>query len=344
MRNIYDLVDLGALIARVREIEFPDLVLGRWLPNVTVDRTTFKYWTNDRSQRPAAKFISFDSETPIGGRKGGALREGSLPKFGEKIPFTESDALLAGELEDLNPGVAADLFGDAIAVVRSALQRLELAKGEVLSTGSLTLAEGEGGINGIDLDFGVPGDHIVAPATLWSNLGASTPLTNLVTWHDKYVADTGEAAGAIVTSTRVARLLQTNATEVIPAISNQRNRVVREEVNALIESEGLPALTIYDAKYKNAAGVLQRAIADDKVIFLPANGGAGFGETQLGRTVESQVLAARPEVDLTEAGGLPGLVVLTMAEDDPPTVWTKSAGIGIPVVEDPARILIADVA
>jgi hypothetical protein len=341
MRNVYDLVDLGALIARIRELEFPDLQLGRWLPNVTVDRTTFRYWVNDRSQRPAAKFMSFDSETPIGGRKGGTIREGSLPKFGEKIPFTESDALLAGALDDLNPAVAADLFGDAIAVTRSALQRLELAKGEALSTGHLNVNE-----NGfiVDLDYGIPGDHIVAPGTLWTNLAAATPLTNLVTWHDKYIADTGGPAGAIVISTRIARLIQQNTNEVVPAISTQRNRIVLDEVRSLLESESLPPLFIYDAKYKNAAGVLQRAIADDKVVFLPEDGGAGFGETQLGRTVESQVLAGRDEVDLTEAGGLPGLVVVTMAEDDPPTVWTKSAGIGIPVIEDPVRVLVADVA
>lgn len=342
MRNIYDLIDLGALIARIRQETFPDLVLGRWLPNVPVDRTTFRYWTNDRSQRPAAKFMSFDSETPIGGRKGGTLREGSLPKFGEKIPFTESDALLANALADVSPGAAANLFADAIAVTRSALQRLELAKGEALSTGRLAINE-----NGfiVTVEFGVPAGHMdVAPAVLWTaaNAGTATPLTNLTTWRDTYVANTGQQPGVILTSQRVVSAMQQNTNEIVSAFNTQRNRVTRDELQGLLTSEGLPEIVTYDAQYKDADGVLSRAIADDRVIFLPENSG-GFGETQLGRTVESQVLAGRPEVDLDQAGGLPGLVVLTMAEDDPPTVWTKSAGIGMPVVEDPTLIFAADV-
>ena len=342
MRNVYDLIDLGALIARIRQETFPDLVLGRWLPNVPVDRTTFRYWTNDRSQRPSAKFMSFDSETPIGGRKGGTLREGSLPKFGEKIPFTESDTLLADALNQVSPGAAANLFADAIAVTRSALQRLELAKGEVLSTGHLAINEND---FIVDVDFGVPASHMdVAPATLWSvaNAATATPLTDLTTWRDTYVADTGQQPGAIVTSQRVVSSVVQNTNEVVSAINTNRNRVTLEELNTLLESEGLPRITTYDAQYKNAAGVLTRAIADDRVLFLPDTS-SGFGETQLGRTVESQILAGRPEVDLTEAGGLPGLVILTMTEDDPPTVWTKSAGIGMPVVEDPSLIFSADV-
>src|SRR5688500_6917590 len=142
MQNIYNLIDLGALTARLRGLIFDDLVLSRWLPNVNVDRTTFRYVTNDRTQQRAASFIPWDAEAPIGGRPGGVVRTGALPPIKEKRVLTESDQILVEQLaNDVSPQMAGSIFGDAILGLRSILQRLELAKGEALSTGTITINE-----------------------------------------------------------------------------------------------------------------------------------------------------------------------------------------------------------
>ena len=342
MQNIYNLVDLGQVIARLRALIFPDLVLGRWLPNVTVNRTNYRYALNDRSQQRAASFIPWDAEAPIGGRPGMTVREGQLPPIKEKRVLTESDQILVESLSDvMSDAMVASVFGDAILGLRSILQRLELAKGEALSRGQVTINE-RGLI--LTVTFGVPSAHMdVAPGTLWTtaNLATATPLTNLTTWRDTYVANNGQAPGALVLSTETMSFLQ-RADEMVGAYGTNRSRITREEVNALLQGEDLPTPTVYDAQYKNSAGSLTRAIAADRVLFLPDDS-AGFGETQIGRTREAVELAGQADIDLDAAGGVPGIVAVTMKSFDPVELWTKVAGVALPVIEDPTLIFSADV-
>lgn len=340
MRNIYDLVDLEDLNGVVRELDFPDLVLNQWLPNVTVDRRSFKYATNDRAQLPAARYIAFDSPAPIGGRRGLTIREGPLPPLKEKSVLTESEQILADQLADVLPeGIVGSVYADAAERTRSILQRLELAKGEALSRGQVTIETG--GVN-TPLVFGVPAAQMdVAPAVLWTDHVNAVPLTNMTAWRDIYVAATGQQPGAIVTSQARVSDLALNA-QLIGFYGNGRTRITRDEINEVLTSEGLPEITVYDSQYKNPAGAMTRAIAADRFLFLPAPGANDLGQTQFGRTVEADTLRAEGSVEFED--GPAGIAITTMKSDDPPEVWVKAAAIPLPVLTTPELIFSADVA
>lgn len=341
MQNIYDLVDLGQLNGLVRGLLFPDLTLSRWLPNVGVDRTHYRYALNDRSQRAAARFISFDSEAPIAGRPGLSVKMGELPPIKEKSVLTESDQILQESLADVLPeAMQATVFSDAALRARAILQRIELAKGEALSKGKVTI--NEGGLKLLPVSFGVPaGQMDVAPlGALWSDHAASVPITDLTTWRDAAIA-AGVNIGTIITSTATMTHLQLNA-QIIGAVAGTtsgRTRVTRTEINDLLISEGLPPIEVYDAQYKNPSGTLTRAIDANRVVFLPPDG-TGFGQTQFGRTREAVELAGNG-VDLGEFGGIPGLAAVTMKSFDPVEIWTKVAAIALPVIETPDQIFSA---
>src|SRR5690606_29219585 len=92
--------------------------------------------------------------------------------------------------------------------------RVELAWGDVLADGVFSIEE-----NGVkqQIDFGVPGDQIVAPGTLWSDTTTSTPLSDLIAWSDVYEATNGVTPGRIATSQQVRRLAEKNK-EIIDAV------------------------------------------------------------------------------------------------------------------------------
>lgn len=338
MQNIYDLVDLGDLNAFIRGLQFPDLTLGRWLPNVGVDRNFYRYVLNDRSQRAAARYIAFDAEAPIAGRPGLSVRMGELPPIKEKSVLTESDQWLQEALSDVIPDTAlATVFSDAALRVRAILQRLELAKGEALSKGKVTIDEG--GQHLLPVAFGTPSPQMdVAPLTLWSDTEASTPLTNMVAWRAICIAN-GFTPEATLTSQAVTSLLQRNK-EIRDFYGNDRKFITRDELNAVLASEGFPTIDApYDAQYKNPGGSLTRAIDANRFVWLPANG-QGFGEAQFGRTREAVELGGNG-VDFGQIGGTPGPVVVTMKSFDPVEIWVKAAAITLPVIQTPDQMFSA---
>lgn len=337
MQNVYDLVDLADVNEVIRTLDFDELVLGRYLPNMSYDRTSFRVLSNSRDTQRAARYIAFDREAPIGGRPGMIERQGAMPPIKEKSPLTESEQYALEALSgELSAALVASIYSDAVLRTRAILQRLEIARGEVLSAGVLTINEGR--LN-VTLDFGVPAAHMdVSPGTLWSDTTNATPLSDLTAWRDTYAENTGEQPGAIVVSSTVASLLQRNA-EMIGAYASDRNRITRTEVNDLLASEELPTITVYDSMYRDVSGAKVRAIPSNRVLFLPSNP-ADLGETQLGRTREAVELAGAG-VDLRAAGGLPGLVVSTLRSWDPIAVWTKAAGIGLPVLHTPELVFSA---
>lgn len=343
MQNVYDLVDLADLNAVARALEFPDLVLGRWLPNVTVARSDFRYVTNDRTPQPAARYIAPDAEAPIGGRPGLSERRGALPPVKEKAPLTESDQYLVERIaEALGGDMAATIFADGALRTRAILQRVELAKGEALATGKVSI--NDQGLK-LTVDFGVPAEHMdVAPTVLWSDRANSTPLSDATLWRDTYVANSGQQPGAIVVSQQVMSDLQSNA-EIIGSVAGTasgRTRVTREDVAALFVSEGLPAPEVYDAQYRSPTGTMVRAIPADRFVFLPA-GGAGFGQTQFGITREAVELARGSYLGGDGQPGVPGVAVTTMKTFDPVEIWVKAAAVALPVISSPELIFSAEV-
>ncbi|MDF2045145.1 major capsid protein [Microbacterium sp. Kw_RZR3] len=295
-----------------------------------------------------ARYRTYDGRIHVSDRDTGST--GSVGM----IPL--SDSRNKGEYERLqlefarvngtNTAALADaIYNDAEDLTGNIYRRLELAWGDVLTDGKLTVSEINGGF---EADFGVPAGHLVTAGTLWSNVATATVLTNLITWHDVYVATNGAPAGAIRTSSAVLRLVQRNK-EIIDAVygaNTGKTVVTLDEVNGLLAGHGLPPFVApYDTQVESVApdanNALARVIPANRVLFTPAELG-DLGRTEWGVTATALELVNSnlAEMSFQEAPGIAGVVEKV---GPPYREFTFVDAVAFPVLSDAKRLFVATV-
>lgn len=313
--------------------------LARWLPRNEVDDLQYRFTRGGEGLIDAATFRAYDAESPIGARPGVTRVTGELPPISRKIRLGEYDRLR--QRRDTG-AIRNAILSDAERMARAVAARLELARGEALYRGQLSISE-----NGVvaTVDFGRAGGHTVAPGTLWSTVATATPLADLISWRDTYINTNGQAPGALLMSTTVLGYLLRNAEirALAASTAGTPSIVSQTTVNAVFAAYGLPPIEVYDAQVR-VNGSATRVIPVDRVVMLPAPGNpdspdsSELGATLHGTTAES----LEPEFGLS--GAEPGIVAGAYSTKDPVAVWTKAATIGLPVLVNPDLTFTADVA
>lgn len=322
----------GYARAALADLDVNTFRLSAYLPAVAVDDLDYRFNRGGEGLIDAATFRAYDAESPIGSRPGTARVSGELPPISRKIRLGEYDRLR----QRGTAPVADGIMSDAERMVRSVQARIELARGEALYSGKVTVNE-----NGVKatVDFGRTAGHSVVASTLWSNTASATPLSDLRAWFQTYVNTNGQAPGVILTSTQVLGYLTLNA-EFRNLMSQgsvgSPSVVTPAQVNTVLSAWGLPNIVTYDAQVR-VNGSAQRVIPADRVVFLPADAG-DLGATLYGTTAESL------EADFGLAGAEAGIVAGAYSTKDPVAVWTKAAAIALPVVANPDLTFAADVA
>lgn len=343
---IDDYINPVVLTGFVREVPTPyNLFLNRFLPDRNIGDVEAAIDQVTRTNR-AAQFRAWDTETPIGQRDAFQRSKVKLPPLGQKTPIGEQERLMLERVRtggDNRNGYVTAIYDDAEINTRAVHNRMELARGDVLVDGKFTLT-GENGLT-LEADFGVPGTHIVGAGTVWSDATNASPLTELNTWTNLYLDDVGEKPGTILTSTRVINnlLLCAEIRDLFNrgvTLTGGPNLLTPAQLNQVLQAYGFPQLTAYDTKI-DVGGVSTRVIPDDRVIFLPADPST-LGYTAWGVTAESLELATGQNPGLLFEE-LPGLIGVVMKEGDPLRVWTKVGAVGMPLIVDPRRLLVADV-
>lgn len=310
------------------------LILSQWFPFNGVNDLSYRFTRGGGDLLlEAADFRAFDAEPSFGRRAGLARVEGSLPPIARQYVLDEFSNLTARnatntEFRDL-------FFRDGARIAREIDIRMEFARAEALVSGTVTI--NERGVQAT-VNFGRSGSHTVAPATLWSDHTNSTPITDLQTWRDVLVAD-GQGAGAILMSTTAVNHLVRNkeVQGLVYPLATTAPQVTRTQLNQVLADFGLPPITVYDAQARRS-GTMQRFIAADKVIMMPASGQA-LGATVYGTTLEAQLADYG-----IGAGDLPGLVVAPFIQRETPVrVLTIGSAIALPVLASPDDTLVADV-
>lgn len=327
----------GYTRAAFADLQVNQFTLSRFLPNQTINDLDYRFTAGGEGLVEAATFRNYDTPSPFGSRPGKQRVSGQLPPISRQIALGEYERLRARNAGDAE--VRNTIEGDAVRMARAIAARMELARGEALVNGTLTLDE-----NGVvaTVDFGRDAGNTVTAGTVWTDTTNADVLTDLVTWVDAYVAINGSRPGVIVTSTARLRNMQRNA-EIINAIAGSaagRTRVNVSELNELLESENLPRVEVNDQQVR-VNGVDTRVIAEDKVLLLPNPGtedGSDLGATLWGTTAES----LEPEYGL--AGEEAGIVAGNYKSENPIRIFTNAAGIGLPVLANPNLSFAADVA
>lgn len=345
MAQIIDLVPPPALTAYVREVPSPTgWILNRFLPDVLVpdieagiDRTI--------KRNRAAAFRTYDAESPIGARSPFERSRVTLPPISEKIPLGEHERLQLERIRSGGSGNTAQLvdqvYDDGANLAGAIQARMELARGDVLTDGKFTLAN-ENGLT-LEADFGLPAEHLVAPSVLWSDRANATPVSDLAAWADQYEEATGERPGYVVMS-RIAKAHLMASVEARSLAGLTGPGMVatldNDQLSAILTARDLPEIVVYSAQI-DVNGTATRPIAADRVVMLPANA-RDLGYTAWGITAESLEFAAS-NAGVLGFEQLPGLFASVLKEFDPVRTWTKVSGVGMPLIEQPHRLLVADV-
>lgn len=343
MTIIHDLVDGATLTGFTREVPSPaNYVLNQILPDVYINDIEATINRVTKTNR-AAKFRSWDAETPIGKRPTGSQDRVALPPVGQKTVIGEFERLRLEALRlggNANAALADAVYDDAAINTGSVLARVELARGDLLEDGVVTIDEN--GLEGLEADFGIDSSHKPTASVSFDD-EAADPIEELLGWvNDVYIPDAGEPPAQMWTSNTVlAALLRNEAIRALAAsLVGAPNIVSRAQLDQVLQAFGLPVIRTYDTRI-DVDGTATRPIAEDKLIFVPSDP-RSLGMTAWGITAEALELVGDNAVSFTfsDAAGLVGVV---MKDGDPVRTWTKVTGVCLPIIEDPAKFFAADV-
>jgi hypothetical protein len=289
-----------------------------------------------------AQVRAWDAPPSRGERDSFSVRRARLLPVSQMLGRGEKDRI---DLERLRTGgtnfqAAIDaIFDDAANITLAVRARVELARGDVLTDGKVTISN-ENGVT-TEADFGVPGTHFVAPGILWSSVGTATIVDDISAWVDVYVADNGTAPGGMVISKRVLNYMLQNAQirNLAASLSGTPNLITRPALAGALEAYGLPQIVeVYDTQV-SVGGVNTRVIPDDRVVFVPPAG------VELGYTYFGLSATALELQNTTGFNPGPGLVGVVDKDVRPPyRETTYIDGTFMPVITNPKALFVADVA
>lgn len=318
-------------------------------PEREYDTDEIDFATITRTNR-AAKFRNWDGSFWVAPRDTGSQARVRMLPLGAQLSVGEYErrqkefARYGGTIANI---LVDAIYDDLTNLTRYAQNRVELAWGDVLTDGVLTINE-----NGVQqqVDYGIPSAQKVTPVTLWSDRANSTPLTDLLTWTQLYTSINGAPQGQFKTSTLVIQDLMFN-TQLINAIKGAQTGVTMvslAEINGLlagfgippfqVPTDGLPGGSIYGSSF-DVDGVTTPAYPTNKLLFLPADPGS-LGFTAWGTPTTAMELNAN-NVQVAADAHIIGILV---REEQPPFRKTTFVdGVVLPVLADTRKILIATV-
>ena len=183
----------------------------------------------------------------------------------------------------------------------------------------------------------------VTAATLWNASGAKI-LDDMIGWADAYADLNGERPGALVVSSRIARAIRAATEFQVKLIDGASRAASMDQVNAILDAEGLPSLVVYDRRTQRG-GKRLRVLPEDTLLLLPAPVDPDAeAASALGATFWGQTLAADDADMGIDDDQLPGIVAsLDRADRTPRTVSIDVDAIAMPVLANANLAMAAKV-
>jgi Phage major capsid protein E len=338
---IYDLVDPALLTEYVRaydnEVLRNQFGLERYLPNRQIMDLEYRLRSGSFEDVDVAEFRPWDTQPGFGHRQGFAKIRGEIVPLGRQIALGEEhmlrlrSVLQGGE----DSAIINQIYADAERMVRAVQGRIEVARGQLLTTGKVTIAENN---MSIEADFSLPVTHNVTVGVSWADPAAAI-LSDLLAWQEVYIDDTGVAPAEMILSQKAFNYMLTNSEfrDTASFGGTTPMRLTAEVVLQILQSYSLPVPVIYDTKVR-IAGVQTRVIPEDKLILLPPSGEM-LGETFYGVTAEALKLGSK---GLIKQSAMPGIVALVLENENPVQTFTLAAATAMPVLGNPELLFVAD--
>lgn len=337
-----DPVHPDAAISFAREIDPPsNNVLNLYLPDKTIQDYRVEI-TNINLTTPQAEYRAWDGNVKRFARDNFKTEMVGLQPLGGAIGTGEFERLQLEKLRQAggsDAAMAEAIYNDIERGVLGVHNRVEVARGQLLSTGRVLI--NENGVN-LEADYGVPDEHFVNPDVEWTNTEDSTPIDDLLEWVETYADSFGQVPGGILVSTRTKALLRKNQQlwgYINPtAVNGGPRRVTNSDISsALAEFDLPPLLATYDQKDRSG----NRIIPEGKVIFVPQNP-ADLGNTYWGitQTARDLINAKQTDMSFSDAPGIVGVVYTT---GFPALQEVFIDAVSLPVLNNPKALFVADI-
>jgi hypothetical protein len=320
-------------------------VLSQILPDRLINDNRVDIGNLTRRGR-TARFRVFDGPIHVSARDSYSVSNIALPPLSDSLAMGEYERLQLqfARTQGTNQRALVDaIYDDATILTQNVRRRMELARGDVLVDGKFTL-QGEGGL-WMEADYGVPANHLVTATTPWSTTATSDPILDITNWGNTYNDTNGFYPGGMWVSRQTVNQLLRNTnmrTAYSTTINGTSTLLRRDQVDAALDSYGLPPIVgVYDSSV-DVDGVSTRVLPANKVIFVPPQGQA-LGYTAWGISATALELVGSNQSELSFADA-PGIVGIVVKEGPPFRQYTFVDAVGMPVLENPQALMVATVA
>lgn len=339
--QIIDLVnDLRPTILAARQVRDARNTLAAFLPYNETQSVSYRLGRRRRADQTVPVRAIDAPAVPI--RRPGVVDiRGELPAITPIVDLSEQDLtnemVVAMQLAGLNVDWTDAVNSAAAQAALTVDNTFEAMRGQLLSTLGLELTSADGVVHSITpTDFGVDPAQIVSVTTAWNAAGGDA-FKDFAAAHDGHVDRAGQAAGVVLTTSRVRRQLLAALGAKYP-----QQPVDANTLNAYLTANDLPQIYTYDRTFTAYDGTKTRVYPEGHMTFLPGMDDP-VGRTELGVTQEAvqQVNRRQPNGrPALQAGEAPGVTVVTLGRDNPVQRSVKAAALGMPVLADAEQVTV----
>lgn len=338
MPSVEELLNHKELVDYTKTRQPQKKVLEELFPARKTEALEIKMIKGANNLPVSASVHAFDTETEIDQREATGYDVAELALIKRKRKLSEKEII---RLEQPRNSVEEReaiqrIYNDVDALQDSVLTRAEAMRGEALSTGKLSISE-----NGYkaEIDYGIPVAH---KATFTWSGGASDILSDMDSAVSKIVDDTGFTPTRALTSKKNLNLLlrDEKIRKAVFGVNSDR-LLSRQELNSFLQTQGLPQVATYDAKYRALAAkgtyTAKRYFAESAFVFMPDG---DMGETLFGLTAEELELRKKEGVDISEIGNV---IIEQYATNDPVAKWIKAVATALVTFPCAGQVFIATI-
>jgi hypothetical protein len=311
-------------------------ILDQLFPNEKTDNIVFSYKTAKKNQfAEMAEVHAYNTESRIKTRVPFSEKEAKKFLIKSKILLDEEYAELADSLKD-NTQVKTLIFNDAGRMSDMVRTRTLVMKGELLSTGKVTVKE-----NNLDITFDqkVPAGNFFN--FTWSGANADV-FADLQSIKDK-ANEKGYQLTRVVTTSKVISKMQmnTNVRSAIFGVNSARIPTLAE-LNSLINQMYGFSMVAFDDMYQYEKADGTKATAR----YIPEGSFICFGGANT-ETLGKGLYGVTPTERNARLNASQSKNIYIMNnvwdENDPVGTWTKAEGVFVPVLADPENLFIAKI-
>lgn len=338
MPTVEELLNHKELVDYTKTRQPRKKVLEELFPSRKTEALEIKMIRGANNLPVSASIHAFDTETEIDQREGAGYDTAELALIKRKRKLSEKEIIrLENPRNDAEEREAISrIYNDVDDLQDSVLTKAEAMRGEALSTGKLVINE-----NGYktEIDYGVPPSH--KQTFTWSS-GTPDILANMDSAVDRIVNDTGFIPTRVLTSKRNLNIVlkDEKIRKAVFGVNSDRLLSV-QELNTFLQTQGLPRLAAYDAKYrlllKSGKFEARRYFTESAFVFMPDG---DMGETLFGLTAEELELRKKEGVDISEIGNV---VIEQYATNDPVAKWIKAVATALVTFPCADQVFIATI-